>query len=356
MPQIIKDIANAKEEVIIKDSMGLNLGDVKKAFKDKKDLFTTGLYFWSMEAFTNFESIYLTMKMVKDWNMGQNTFTKNLMPFNKWYLTKTKLLTPILKILNPTTQGIAIQRANTYTYKHQDVMLSTVQMYMPRWFGDQAHTGGISIGDTNVFITHPGSAFFDDNSRNFSPSYYVGNGINPLAVQEEKEAIYYFDLSVRKGYLEKERAMYTHLYINLEKFDEVIVKDNYLVARLAQGLIGIKTLNPLTKFSETEFRQTGIHSVWGMKVDSLENVTLDDFIANLEKSDISLNKRYAIFGNLKIDHKKYEAYHNDAPLRLVYDRYETPYINEKRESESYSYTFKDQSLTLNLKELIRDVK
>ncbi len=356
VPPLIKAIANAKEPMIIKDSMGLNLKDVKKVFKNKKDLFTTGLYFWSMEAFTNFESIYLTMEMVKKWNMGENTFTKNLMPFNKWYLTKTKLLTPILKILNPTTQGIAIQRANTYTYKDKDVMLSTVQMYMPRWFGDQAHTGGVSLGDTHVFITHPGMAFFEDNSRNFSPSYYVGNGINPLAVQDYKEAIYYFDLSVRKGYLEKERAQFTHLYLNTNKFDEVIIKDHFVVARLGRALVGIKTLHKLTKFSDTEFCQEGIHTLWGVKVDSLDHTTLEAFIDTLEKLEITLTKRYATFGYLKIDHKRYKAYKENIELRLVYDRYETPFITQKRNHPSYTYKYLNHELTLNLGELIRDVK
>ncbi len=356
VPALIKEIAKSKEEMIIKDSMGLNLGDVKKKFSNPKDLFTTGLYFWSMESFSNPESIYLTMEMVTKWNMGKNTFTKNLMPFNKWYLKKTRLLGPIIRILNPTTQGIVIQRANTYTYKHKDVMLSTVQMYMPRWFGDQAHTGGVSLGDTNVFITHPGSAFFDDPSRNFSPSYYVGNGINPLAVQEQKKAIYYFDLSVKKGYLEKKRVLFTHLYINTAKFDEIIVEDNYLVGRLNNGLVGIKTLNKLNKFSDTEFRQEGIHTVWGIKVDSLENTTLDNFIKELESLDITFNKRFTTFVDLKINHKKLTAFYKENQLRLVYDRYETPFINEKRENDSYTYEYKNHKLTLNLGELIRDVK
>ncbi|MGI6781761.1 MAG: hypothetical protein ACOX56_02920 [Acholeplasmataceae bacterium] len=356
VPPIIKEIAHSKEEMIIKDSMGLNLKDVKKSFENPKDLFTTGLYFWSMESFSNPESIYLTMEMVTKWNMGKNTFTKNLMPFNKWYLIKPRLLGPIIKILNPTTQGIAIQRANTYTYKHKDVMLSTAQMYMPRWFGDQAHTGGVSLGDTNVFITHPGNAFFDDPSRNFSPSYYVGNGVNPLAVQEGKKALYYFDLSVRKGYLEKERVKYTHLYINTEKFDEIIVKDNYLVGRLGNGLVGIKTLNQLIKYSDTEYRQHGTHTVWGIQVDSLENITLEAFVKQIKGIEIAFDKRFATFGNLKIDHKKLNAYYQEKPLRLIYDRYETPFINEKRESSSYTYEYNGHKLTLNLKELIRDVK
>ncbi len=356
VPPIIKEIANSKEEMIIKDSMGLNLGDVKKSFEDPKDIFTTGLYFWSMESFSNPESIYLTMEMVNKWNMGKNTFTKNLMPFNKWYLVKTRLIGPMIRLLNPTTQGIAIQRANTYTYKHKDFMLSTAQMYMPRWFGDQAHTGGASLGDTNVFITHPGSAFFDDPSRNFSPSYYVGNGVNPLAVQDGKKALYYFDLTVRKGFFEKKRALFTHLYINTSKFDELIVKDNYLVGRLGNGLVGVKTVNKLEKFSDTEFRQNGKKAVWGLLVDSLENITLNEFVNKIESLDISLTKRFATFGKLKINHKKLNAFYNNNLLRLVYDRYETPFITEKRESDSYTYKYKDKELTLNLKELIRDVK
>src|SRR5690554_6645403 len=92
IPEVIKEIARDEREVIIKDSMGLNLSGVIEEFEDRYDFDTTGMYFWGMEAFTNPESINITIDMYNEYNLKENGFLKDLKVINYWVLRKLNLL------------------------------------------------------------------------------------------------------------------------------------------------------------------------------------------------------------------------------------------------------------------------
>lgn len=354
VPDVIKRIAHDTKTSIIKDSHGLYLHEVERYFKSDKNIYTTGLYFWSMEAFTNVESIDYTMQMFHDWKLHQNTFLYNLKTFDHVMIKKLKLMKPLIKLLNPTTQGIAIQRANVYTYKHKDYMLSTAQMHVPKSFGDQQHIGGASIhDDIHVFVTHPAQAFFEDNSRNFSPSYWVGNGIMPFAFQHENTSLYVFDLRVRKGMFEKKRALFSHLFFDTKRFDNVIIGYNYILGVKDKTMIGIKTLLPLVKFKDDEFRQYGKVTSWSFHVSSLDDVSIESFKEHLDISDIIKVGNTFTYERLSINTKKHKAYLDHQEVNVEYDRLDTPYIKTRRYPESYTITYDHLTYTLNLKELNR---
>src|SRR5690606_12686534 len=130
------------------------------------------MFLWSMEAFTNKESIEMTMDIYNAWNLKENNFLKDLESVNIKVLRELRLLPLVVKLLNPATQGVAIERANTYTYKTSSYMLSTAQKYHPKKFGDQQHIWQATLDEKlSIFSTHPGSPMFDDAARNFSPSF-----------------------------------------------------------------------------------------------------------------------------------------------------------------------------------------
>jgi len=58
----------------VRDSMGLDLEEISTYFKHGADIDDKGAYLWAMEAFTNPQSVNLTMKMFRQWKLDSNGF------------------------------------------------------------------------------------------------------------------------------------------------------------------------------------------------------------------------------------------------------------------------------------------
>jgi hypothetical protein len=234
LPPVIRAIGLDGAEVEIRDSMGLDLAEVPRHFPDAGDIDTTGMFLWAMEAFTNPESISMTMKIFRKWKLKANIFLKNFAALDIGILRIPGLYPLVSRVLKPSTDGIAIQRSNSYTWKTADCMMSTSQNHHPGTFGDQQHIWQATLSpELTVFTTHPGAPMFDDNARNFSPSYWVGNGIMPHSVQRRNVHMSIYRLGGRRGYLEGKRQMFTHAWFPTERFDETALEGRYAFGRLA---------------------------------------------------------------------------------------------------------------------------
>ena len=359
VPEIIIDIAKNQDKQIIKDSMGLNLSEIKHEFKDN-DINRKGMFLWSMEAFTNKESINMTMKIFNAWNLKENNFLKDLESVNIPIIRKLGLLPLVVKILNPATQGVAIERANTYTYKTDSYMLSTAQKYHPKKFGDQQHIWQATMGDKiSVFSTHPGSPMFDDAARNFSPSFWVGNGINPHAIQHENKLFLIYDLSPRKGYLERNRQEYVHFYFPKEEFDEIIDKGSIILAKKKQNYIGIIASKNPKKIENSEIIYEGKYSQFIVILgDEKTDISFDHFVKRIESSQVIFTKKKIVMKN---DHlyelKMLKDFKIDGKvIDTEYSRYETPYVHAKRKPEELTIAYMNKRLYLNFNQMIREEK
>ena len=241
IPAAVRAIANDRGPVRVTDSMGLSLREVRRELKNRAfdDL---GLYFWAMEAFTNVESIATTMAMFSAWNLRENNFLRDLKTIDIPILRRLGLLPLLVRILNPATQGVAIERANTLTYRTARFMVSAAQEYRPGFFGDQQHLWQATLpGGVAVFSTHPGSPMFDDPARNFSPSYWVGNGINPHVASTGDVVLLAYDLRVRRGYLERKRQDFVHFHVPRTRFDESETTPRGFIGRLGDAYLAIRS-------------------------------------------------------------------------------------------------------------------
>ena len=224
IPEVIKQIAKSEDSFILKESMGLDLQEVSKKIDSQNRLETTGLYYWSMGAFTNAESVKLTTQMLKDWNLITNNYLEGL-----YKKSPKKALSSISNNFEQIKSGIAIEKANTYSYRHPHYFLSTVQCYQPNNLGlDQNITLATLGQDITVFINNPKEAYIN-GQENLSQNYWSGNYVNPYAGQHKNTALIYYDLSANKGYLEKNDLLFSHIYFPKNKFDEVYVSENELI-------------------------------------------------------------------------------------------------------------------------------
>jgi hypothetical protein len=356
VPEVIQKISRDSKISIIKDSMGLDLKEVKKEMP-KHDFLERGMFLWSMEAFTNVESINMTMDMFNAWNLKENNFLRDLKQVNIPILRRLGLLPLVVKLLNPATQGVAIERANTYTYKTKDYMLSTAQHHHPKFFGDQQHIWQATLPkQVSIFSTHPGSPMFDDAARNFSPAYWVGNGINPDAIQHENKLFVIYDLTRRKGYLERKRQDFIHIHFPIDQMDRYQIDLNHAFGQSGSGYIAIKTTHLIEQFSPIELIIRGKHSGFVVIMGSVsKDGTFEDFMDKVKKTTLETKKHhmrlyceeiYVMRFNrgLWVDGKLVNTDHN---------RYETPYIQSMRKPDSLTITHQGHSLSLDFKNIKR---
>lgn len=358
VPEPIKAIAASRDSMEIRASTGLDLTEIKREFGSVEDIENVGMYLWLMEAFTNVESIGITMKIYKEWRLENNNFLKGLKPFSNIFLRESGLLPLLIRILNPATQGIAIQRANIYTYRTENYMLSTAQNYHPGEFGDQQHIWQATLpGDVTVFSTHPAAPMFATAERNFSPSYWVGNGINPHSAQYRNYGFSIYDLDVRKGYLEKARQYYTHVYFPIKKFDRAVLRGNILCGQAESAYIGVIGTSAFTEVSDDDFKQDGALTGYAVILgDSGQNRDFDDFCRRLSECRLGFEGKKLLFSD---GGEHFElAYKggflvNGAPLETEYKRYDSSCVRAERKPERIEAGCGKTGLLLDFAELRR---
>jgi len=357
-PPAIREIAHCRESAEIHASMGLGLNEVKEHFPDSRDMDGRGMYLWSMEAFTNPQSVNLTLRIYNAWKLSTNDFLKNISKMDIPVLKQLGLMPMAIRLLNPVTQGIAIQRANSYTYRTESYMLSTAQSYHPGEFGDQQHIWQASLPKgISVFTTHPGAAFFEDNARNFSPDYWVGNGVHPHAAGHKNVILCLYDLRVRKGLLEKERQIFTHAWFPFDRFEETVLEKHMAAGQSGDGYIALLSIESMADGQPNELIQKGVVTGWAaITGDSKSHGSFSKFLELIRSAAFTLNKNRLM---LKYDSHKYELQYKQNfkvdgnILKTEYPRLDCPYVKVPRNPGVYIISCSGHSLKLDWPSLTR---
>jgi hypothetical protein len=348
-PPVIKKIALATGTFVIKESMGMDVSEArKKIFPWDYD--HLGMYLWQMEAFTHPDSIDMTMAIFNEWKLENNTFLKDLKMINRPILIRLGLLPRLVKLLNPATMGVAIQRANTLTYRTPHYLLSSVQRYHPGEFGDQQHLWQATLPKgVNVFSTHPGSPMFEDPARNFSPSYWVGNGINPDIVQERNVLLIIYDLTPRKGFLEKKRQKFVHFYFPKDQMDQVEYRDQAIYCRKENTYLAILS-NRIGETSQDEIIYRGKRLAFAVILGDKDND--GDFERFIHQHPISQfhvrGRKVAYSGEHEMTLAYRKTYRLDRKRTSTdYQRYDTPFVQSDREPSHIEIRYADETLIHN---------
>ncbi|MHA6484932.1 hypothetical protein ACX1C1_23870 [Paenibacillus sp. strain BS8-2] len=353
LPEVIYRIGLDQGDQIIKDSMGLDLQEIRKEFSDPTDLHSTGMFLWSMESFINPESVNISYDMFNAWKLHNNRFLIDFRKVNVPLVRKLGMLPGVSRLLNPVYQGTAIQRANSYTYKTKDYMLSTVQNHHPGTFSDQQHVWQATLSNhVTVFTTHPGAPATHDVKRNGSPGYWVGNGVLPHSAQDRNVHFSIYRLDVRKGFMEKERADFTHAYFPYDKFDEVVHEGRYLFGKLGRtyiALIGKEQLEANPQ-DASDVIQRGLLTYWICELGNQATFgSFHSFIESIRARSIRFHNNTLVYkcdieyaltykGNFRIDGKI---------INTNYDRFDTPFVKAERKPKEINVSFEGSRLYLN---------
>ena len=241
VPEVIKAIFDdSSEEKIIKSSQSLNVEELaEEGLLGQED--HQIMMQWAMEAFSNPEVVTNTINYISKHKMFSNEFLNDFKLVNLWPLRALNLLGMVSSTLKPSTNGVAIERANVYTYKTHDFMMSTAQAYQIGEYADQhaIHQFNLS-NEVSVFSTQPAKIA----RRSGTPTYWVGNGRQPMSVQEKNINITIYQPPTKAGFMEpmvvKET---THLFFPKQLFDEVdetYLDQGMIFGRVGQAMIGIR--------------------------------------------------------------------------------------------------------------------
>jgi hypothetical protein len=220
---------------------------------------------WAMEAFSNPEVVTNTVRYMRLHDMFGNEFLHDFRYFNLDILKYTGLLPVVSRVLNPVTNGVAIQRANTYTYRTPDFMVATAQAYHPGSFGDQQHLWNALLpGDISLFTTHPAAPLSEEGALSGSPGYWVGSGRFPHVVQDENVVMNIFQPPSGRGFMEKSVQDFTHAHFPTGRFDEYSLEGRYAFGRAGDSYAAFIATNPLqfAEGSRDDLLQQGMNSFW----------------------------------------------------------------------------------------------
>ena len=359
VPEVIKKIGRNHDVQIIRATQGLDLGELVHLFPDEKTLPRVMMQ-WAMEAFSNPEVINSTTKYIHKNRMLSNEFLAGFQMIDLSILKVTGLLPAVSRFLRPISNGTAIQRANTYTYKTESYMLATAQSYHPGEFGDQHHIWSATLDhDVCVFTTHPACPLSEEGALSASPNYWVGNGRNPHSVQDQSVnmTIYYID--GKKGFMEKELLYKSHCYFPVQLFDEVIIQDKAIYGRKADAFISVRGIHHFVQ-SGDEFIQEGALTCWVTELGSSMKESFNEFVLRVGHNEMTCDEDSMI-----VEYETQERKHSltykgnyliDGQLvNMVHMRFDSPYATVNRNSKTMTFELDSSRLFLDFENGMREV-
>lgn len=362
VPAVIRAIgADDQREVVIKGSNGLDLtelaGEDLVGLEDRQIMMQ-----WAMEAFSNDLVIENTLDYMRAHNMFANEFLHDFKNFNLSALRYSGGMPALSRYLNPVTNGVAIQRANTYTYKTPQYMVATAQAYHPGTFGDQQHIWNAVLSNgVSVFTTHPAKSLSDEGALSGSPGYWVGNGRIPHAVQDRNVVLSIYRIPTEKGFMEKSIQDFTHAHFPRERFHEVVIEGRYAFGRVGDTYAAFIGRNPLAYAagSSDDLVQQGRDTFWVFEAGSeWEDGNFDRFMQRIRDNEISYADdvlRYRSRGRELALEYQGDFSIDDAAQDLQYPRFDSPYASAPRKPETITIAHDGHSLHLDFYRLRRSV-
>ena len=393
VPDVIKEIFLDETPVqIIRSANGITLQElVADGFVGQEVnqiMMQTG-----MEAFSNPQVIDNSILYLQKNKLFTNEFLNDFKLVNLWPLTATNSLGALSSLLQPATDGKAIQLSNVYTYQTPYYSMSTAQAYFAGDYADQHQVFLATLaGDLTVHHGQP--------MRNSTRSqYWVGYGRLPYSVQEENVNISIYTIPQKAGLLEPHVVSYTHAYFPVGLFDEVNLEyldQGYIFGRKGDSYIMLRAMSDGD--GVLQFK------------DDMPGITAEDMATDRDKIKTSVKERIEASGDLRYDlifrggenhawitelsHReqdgsfeafvertlgnavefsdmtvtyttagkqlqaRYDAYFrcNGADVDLIYDRFDNPYVPQpvQRKAEVITFCFNGKQLVLNFEEGTRE--
>ena len=393
LPDVIKEIFNdASEKQIVKSSNGITISELVADGFLGQDVDQIMMQM-GMEAFSNSDVIDNSITYLRKNKLFSNEFLNDFKLVNLWPLTLTNTIGGLSSLLDPATNGKAIQRANVYTYQTPYYSMSTSQEHFAGDYADQ-HQINVSIlaGDLAVYTAQP----MRNSSRG---QYWVGYGRLPYSVQDENVNISIYTIPEKAGMLEPHIVEYTHAYFPVGLFDEVITDhldagyifgrkgDTYIMLRaMSDGKATLSFKNDMQGVSAEELKDDiesikdnvrelieasgdmrydlifkgGTTHAWVTELGcTADNGSFEEFVAQMLSNKCEYKDKTVLYESASKSFDVKYAKHfkiNGKKIDTNYARYESAYVSNgrvERKADLIEFSFNGKTLTLNYKEKMR---
>ncbi|TCU20174.1 hypothetical protein [Rhizobium sullae] len=202
-------------------------------------------------------------------------------------LTEIANLAPGRSVEARYSQGL--ESGKLVLFKNEAAQLSTVVDHRTGQKGHQQHVIDVRLAGhpmARLWINHPGE---DDPWGNQRPSYWAGNGILPRVAQHRDVALLIEDTR-------DARHTWTHAYIGRDGLDDVIIDDNWLIARSGNGFSAIYASNGLELVTHgptagREVRSYGSICGWAAIVGCGDGDAFMTFVERIRQTKVSFDRK-----------------------------------------------------------------
>jgi hypothetical protein len=352
LPAVLSEIAHDTGNVVIRQANGLDLPELKtEGFSGTGD--ESMMMQLGMEAFTNPEVVHNTLNWARENRMFTNYTLAGLKTLNFTIFRILHLEPLIVRMINPPSNGVAIQKGNVYTYKTKDYSLYAAQNHHPGTYGDQQHVAGMNIGNSfSIFHTHPA---LSEGKKQQSPNYWVGYGRLPHVAQDSSVNLAIYDIPQKKSIMEKELLHFTHAWFPKEQFDSVYLVNNYAFGKKGDTYCAFIAKNPLNykTGSTSDIIQEGRQTFWITEAGSrAEDGSFDQFYKRILNNKVIFHEK-----NLTLTYeskgKVYQLKYNsgfwvdDKKVNTNYNRYDSPYIQAIKGASEFRFACNGKFLNLD---------
>jgi hypothetical protein len=357
MPRVLYEIANDLDrvEMINRQRHGIRLAEAERwglGFENLED----GMVYLSLEAYAHPRTINLFARMLDAFDWWENGF---FAPFKARRRTldgarRLGLLPLVARLFERDITRNTREEVHVYTYRTPDYLLSSAQDYRPGYGGDQQQIWQATLGpDAVCFTTHPA------RREGPSPNYWTGSGSLPRVAQVQNVLLAVYNVDTRPGLYVTHRLRFTHAWLPRDRFDQVIERDGWILARRGDGYLALRSQQPThwqAEPGEDQDREViapGLQNVW---ICELGRRAVDgdfgNFVQRIVRAELTFGRLHVCYhspsqGRLEFGwHGSLRREGEVVPLGR-YPRYDNPYTQASFPAEQFSVRHGDHCLEMD---------
>ena len=264
-PQVLADIAGAKEPGVTRERHGLFVDGTDPVtdeveapfgydFEDPDNL----EFWWSQGAVGMWQLARVSLAEAEEFRLFESELLAPVKAVVDLNGGDPERLRPWLQENHAVVNFGQLREANTYSWRGEHGAMASVLDHRFGQMRDQIRTWQARLGDAHVFTQHPAKAPSADGiSGGGKPGYWTGEASVPRTAQHERTSIHVYQpawdatnvdplLWAAFGYQDE-----THAFVPQERFDEVERDGHWTFARKGEGYLA------LWSWREVDWREHG---------------------------------------------------------------------------------------------------